>query len=129
MLVDNAKAKAEYEQRLKTAYALNKRLFKEQDDAIIYFESKGVDGPHTRTRGKTTMAKLTKKNNPVLYQLEHPVPNKLEQLYKDRIYTNNALEWNEYGFRKLRDGKPEDYKKLLTQPNWDMERMAPLGWK
>ena len=127
LLDDNAKAKAEYEQRLDTAYDLNKRLLNEQQEAIIYFEQQGVDGPHTRTRSKTKMAKLTKKNNPVLYQLEHPVPNQLEQLYKDRTYTEQAIKWNQYLLKNLKDGKPENYRELLRpRANWNMERIAPL---
>lgn len=117
MLGDNARAKAEYENRLNRAYALNQQLLNEQQEAILHFEKQGVDGPHTRTRGKARTAKLTKTKD--------PIRERLEQLYKDRIYTQNALKWNEYRFRKLKDGKPEDYKKLLTQPNWDME----IAWK
>ena len=127
LLSENAKAKAKYEKRLKDAYALNQQLLAEQQEAIIKLEKQGVDGPHNRTRSKTTMAKHTQIYDPVLYRLEHPAWSKLEQLYNDRIYTKQALEWNEYLLKKLRDGKPEDYKKLLTQPqpNWDINRMAP----
>ena len=126
LLSENAKAKAKYEKRLKDAYALNQQLLAEQQ-ALIKLEKQGVDGPHNRTRSKTKMAKRTQKYDPVLFKLEHPELSKLEQLYNDRIYTQQALEWNEYLLKKLRDGKPEDYKKLLTQPqpNWDINRMAP----
>ena len=127
LLSENAKAKAKYEKRLKDAYALNQQLLAEQQEALIKLEKQGVDGPHNRTRSKTKMAKRTQKYDPVLFKLEHPELSKLEQLYNDRIYTQQALEWNEYLLKKLRDGKPEDYKKLLTQPqpNWDINRMAP----
>ena len=126
LLSENAKAKIKYEEYLNKAYTLNQQLLAEQQEAILKLEKQGVDGPHNRTRSKTTMAKRTKINDPVLYRLEHPVLNKLEQLYKDRTYTQQALEWNEYLLKILRDGKPEDYKKILAQPNWDINRMAPM---
>ena len=126
LLSENAKAKIKYEKRLNDAYALNQQLLAEQQEAILKLEKQGVDGPHNRTRSKTTMAKHTQIYDPVLYRLEHPAWSKLEQLYNDRIYTKQALEWNEYLLKKLRDGKPEDYKKIIAQPRWDINRMAPL---
>lgn len=126
LLSENAKAKIKYEGYLNKAYTLNQQLLAEQQEALIKLEKQGVDGPHNRTRSKTKMAKRTQKYDPVLFKLEHPELSKLEQLYNDRIYTQQALEWNEYLLKNLRDGKPEDYKKLLTKPNWDINRMAPM---
>ena len=67
-------------------------MLKDQEEAILHFEKQGVDGPHTRTRSKTTKAKLTTTT-------KEPIREGLKQLYKDKMYTQFALEWNENGMR------------------------------
>jgi len=113
--------KAEYIERLKTAFALNTQTLADLQFEILELEKKGVDGPYRRTRSKPKLPDRSMVADP-----------RLANLIKQRDYIRVALKWNESGFTKLEKGIGENYRELLRpRPNWDMERMAPLPypWK
>ena len=108
-------SKEEYEQRLKSAFALNTKLLAEQSEAIIQLEKLGLDGPSRGTRSKV--------RNPDPRIIRDP---RLAKLVKERDYTQIALNYNNIALKNISSKSHIDYNKMLSEkPNWNMERMAP----